>query len=194
MHMRADDRWQDYVVVDDPRGEWRDGSLVKRSTAAVLASRGLALLPLTPGLLHAGCGGYVKRAWGSGVPLDFGTPRLTCPISIFGTALARHLRWAMRLVAGAEVLERIRLGQPFEGTVHVSADTSQRGCLVAGVRQVEPPMNARALGPADEEGGWTLEGAAECALADAGVYGLGVFGAMPGVRVAWLAVALCEDP
>jgi hypothetical protein len=190
--MQANERCEDWVVVDDPDGEWRDGSLVKLQGARVLFARGIVLLPVDTNLLRqSGVGGYAKRAFGSGVPLDFAQPRLSCPISVFATPLHRSLRWAIQLVAGKEIEGRIERGEPFTGSISLSGDSSQRGSHHAGVRQTNPILQAADLG-APKDGGWVVTGFADVSLAAEGVHGFAIYGNMPGVRVAWVAASLVD--
>lgn len=72
------------IVVWDPKGDYWEGSLVDDATARIVQTRGGAVLPTTPEhFKRSGCGGFFKRAWGAGWPLDYAAPKLCCPMVLF---------------------------------------------------------------------------------------------------------------
>ncbi len=186
------------IVVWDPAGEYWEGSLVDDKVAAALVPRGVVLLPVQGDLLvRSGIGGFCKRAWGAGWPLNYIAPRMCCPLTIFiPAAIAadsppRTLHWAIRLVPEVGHVAAAKEGARFtQGVIRIVADTSQAMARTSAIATQDPPHDGSKLGKLDEHGGWALMGCGRIHPQSDGYYGFGIYGTMPGVRVAWAALSL----
>jgi hypothetical protein len=178
-----------YIVVYDATGEWDEGSLVDGNRCRQLEARGVILLPVEPRLFHVGNGGYAKRSWGAGYPLDFPTPRMTAPLAIFCTKEFLQLNWRLRLVCAPEVIERVRAGEKLDGILRLAPDTGQPMPHYATYASTEKPIAIRELGVPDEDGGWTLGGSGKLNFPSDAHYGFAFYGTAPGLRVAWAAAS-----
>jgi hypothetical protein len=177
------------IVVEDPKGEYYEGSLVGRQRAIQLQARGVVLLPVEPDLFKlSGAGGYFRRAWGSGWPLDAAHAVMSCRMVLFCDPLHLNLHWAARLVS-AEV--SIPASQP-HGFLRISADTSQRTPHNVRLTPVGLPVDTRTLGPQDDRGGWTVGGRALMSCPGEGHYGMALYGHAPGMRILWAAVSVTK--
>lgn len=179
---------QHHVVVEDPKGEYWEGAIVDSTTAGVLSARGVVVLPVAAELFHVSAvGGYFKRAWGAGWPLPK-HPGLSCPMLLFVTQRQTAVHWVARLVRDVESDERAN----FNGLVRLTPDSTQalaqRPGFVADDR--EPAFDLSTLGPEREDGGWLIRGRAKVFAPSDGYMGLALYGAGPGLRVAWAAVSL----
>lgn len=169
-----------YVVVWDPSGENWDGGVVTATQARVLEERGVELLPVIPSLfVHSGAAGFVKRSWGSGIPLDTPTPRFVAPLMMYLDPEYRGVHWKARLVPS---------GPGREGMIRFAADNSQRSPLKAFYREEnENALMTRNLGELDEYGGWTIGGEGLASFGTEGHYGFSLYGSAPGLRAVWVA-------
>lgn len=175
-----------YIVVDDPRGEWNEGSLVEESRARVLTSEGVALLPVDSQLFrYSGVGGYARRAWGSGISLSNQHPRLLVPMTLFVDQTVRNLNWLVRLIPDAE-MPGIRR---FNGILRLMQDSSQAHSAVGGLGAATQSFDLSEIGAPDAQGGWTLRGTYDLAPHAAGHMGIALYGTAPGLRVVWSAIS-----
>ena len=194
-----------WVVVYDETGDYLEGSVVDAARAHQLAARKVALLPFSPDLAkRSGVGGYMRRGWGAGYPLDPRLPRMSCPLAIYGAPGYEEVHWRARLVADDAFVEELRAhfevpeGQdapawlPIEGLLRLAPDSSQATPLVAGAQRVASPVNVREMGRPDARGGWTVGGEVLVRFPQEGIYGFGLYGSAPGLRVAWAAMSLVE--
>jgi hypothetical protein len=191
-----------YIVVWDPKNDYWEGSLVDELRAKQLEARGVALLPVQPELFKlAGVGGFAKRAWGSGFPLDHATPRLAAPITLFlpraddpssRVRSTQRLHWKARIVPSDDIRGLLAEGKKYEGTLRLSVDNGAASPLHAGFTTQTPPIDMRALGPLDESGGWTVGGHGICTPACNGFFGFALYGAAPGFRIVWLAASIAD--
>jgi hypothetical protein len=183
------------VVVWDPEGDSEEGSVVDGANAPILKARGATLLPCDLELFkRSGIGGYMRRGWGSGWPLDHGTPRLFCPLTLWLTPAHRLVHWAARIVPDPRRLaEAMEKGLPdLLGFLRLAADSTQSTAHQAAVGAVAQPIDARQLGKADKHGGWTVGGDTRITPASEGHYGFSLYGTLPGVRIAWAAISAAE--
>lgn len=181
----------DWIVVDDPEREYAEGHLVNSAASHQLASRGACVLPVSPALMkRGGIAGYMRRGFGAGLYLTE-QPKLLPALAVFSTKGAHVLHWRARLLPTPETKTRLLAGQAVDGSVRVLADSSQGG-HVAGVVTSTSGVQGRALGPLDARGGWTVGGEAPTHFAIEGFYGLALYGAMAGIRVAWAAASVTE--
>jgi hypothetical protein len=194
-----------WVVVEDATADYLEGSVVDATRAHQLSSRGVALLPFSPDLAkRSGVGGYMRRGWGAGYPLDAHIARMHCPLATYGTPGYEEVHWRARLVADEAHVAELRRhfevpeGQdaprwtPIDGLLRLAPDSSQATPLLARAERVDSPVNMRELGAPDARGGWTVGGELLVRFPQEGVYGFGVYGSAPGLRVAWAAMSLVE--
>lgn len=190
------------IVVDDPKGEWDEGSIVDAGRAHQLKQRGVALLPVDTQLLNTcGIAGYMRRGWGAGYPIDSSHPKMNCPLTVYARASSSEspsgaVYWAARVVASDAAAERAKrlLGREHApndnglvGQLQISPDPSQGLALVAGLAAAGTPKLMKDMGAPDADNGWLITGSAEARFPSNGVYGFGLFGWGPELRVAWAA-------
>lgn len=176
------------VVVDDPAGEFWEGSLVGKEVAAQVLSRGGATLPVDAGLFRlSGVGGYFRRAWGAGWPIDHMSPQRFCPMALWLPSTHRVLNWVARLAPDARALAALREGRPLDGQIQVSSEPGRSSGHKAGLSPEKLPVLGKELGPLDERGGWTVGGRARIGLQADAVYEFALYGWLPGARVVWAA-------
>lgn len=185
-----------HVVVWDPEGDFREGSVVDGANAPVLRARGATLLPCDPELFkRSGVGGYMRRGWGAGWPLDHGAARLVCPLTLWMGPSHRIVHWCARLEPdpkrAAEAREK-GLGD-LQGFLRLAADSTQSTAHQAAVGAVAQPVDGRQLGRADARGGWTVGGETRVTPSGEGHFGFALYGMLPGIRVAWAALSAVED-
>lgn len=174
------------IVVWDPTGDYWEGALVAPQRAEVIRSQGGCVLPAAPELFRlSGVGGFTKRSWGSGWPLNFLHPQLACPLTVLLTEGYRGVHWAIRLVDDGS-----REPGQIQGTLRLSSDTSQSYALKASLTPIGSPILGANLGKPDEYGGWTLTGRATVHPPQMGHHGFALYGTMPGCRVAWAALSV----
>lgn len=182
-----------WIVVWDPEAEYWSGGLVDLVKAHQLAQRGVVLLPVEPPLFKlSGVGGYHYRAWGGGYPLDNPMPRMTCPLSMYCSREYPVFHWKARLVAEPNVADDVA---SFEGALRLQSDIGQVNPLKVGLMplaKADPLFDMRQIGKADQYGGWTIGGKATAQVPQDGIYGFGLYGGAPGLRVVWAAVSLAR--
>ncbi len=180
-----------WVVVQDPEGKFWPGAVVDAARANQLRPRGVALLPVVPALFKlSGVGGYAKREWGSGWPMDEITPRIHSPLTMYCVGEHTKFHWLARLVADP----KFGAGATFDGYLRLSADPSQPNPLKVGLTPdaSRPSINVRELGHPDARNGWTIGGHASAKVPQDGHYGFGFYGSAPGLRIAWAAISLAD--
>lgn len=179
------------IVVWDPEGEFWEGALIDhRGTWHKVAGRGGVVLPCVPDLFRrSGVGGYHKRSWGSGIPLDGTAPRQVSPMLVYAVPELRMVHWAARLVPGGAPRTRT-------GFLRLAPDGTQAVPNRMGLTS-DPaaPDNVTIdkLGPADARGGWNVGGHCLIAVPGPGHYPLSLYGVADGLRVAWSAVSLAAE-
>lgn len=179
-----------YVVVWDPQDRYWEGSLVSEMVANQIAGRGGVALPVDPALFQvSGVGGYFRRGWGAGWPMDHGVPKMFCPMSIYMTPEHRVLHWVARLVPD----EKFNVKEPIPGPSTLSVMS-----YAARANSYSSPLSntgakpLRELGVVDANGGWTARGSATTNPGVEGAYAFALYGAAPGVRVAWGALSVTK--
>ncbi len=178
-----------YIVIEDPENQYFEGSLVEAQRAAQLEARGVALLPVVPDLFKkSAAGGFFKRAWGSGWPLDALHPKMTAQTTLFCDPYHKSLHWKARLVATDEFLALPAAQR--QGQLQIVADTGQRTPYNASVVPVDKPVIIRELGAPDANKSWVVGGRATIACQVEGHYGFAIYGHAPGLRVLWTAVSV----
>lgn len=183
----------DYVVIEDPEGRYYEGSLVEQSRAAQLTARGVAVLPLSGALMKiSGAGGYVKRAWGAGWPLDTLHPVMAAQVLLYVDPTCSRVHWLARLVPSEASEQRAKEGVPPQGSLRIAADSSQRSPNAARLVPQDPTLDASRLGRPDARGGWTVGGKAALSCPVPGPAGFALYGHAPGLRVLWAAVSSTE--
>lgn len=181
-----------HVVVWDPEGDYWEGGVVDFTLARRLRTRGVVTLPVVPDMFKwSGVGGWAKRAWGAGIPLDSHAPRLVGPLTLFCIPDVRGLTWAARLVPDVrEDGGRVDKGRKPEGMVRFSADSGQRVPIQSAYNEVdERAVLVRDFAEPDAHGGWTVGGAGHVSIGTEGHYGYALYATAPGLRVAWVAAS-----
>jgi hypothetical protein len=194
----------DWIVVDDPSGEWNEGSLVDAVRAKQLSSRGVTLLPVVPEYFRmSGVGGYFHRSWGSGFPLSNNVPMFAAPITIYAdptrvgrtaagtsTTISSVLNWRARIV---NIGEEKGEGAVY-GTLRMAADTGQShsryATVVPGSSRV---VDIGKLGKPEKDRnqwGWTVGGDVTVNVPNPGHFGFGLYGMGPGLAIAWIAASM----
>ncbi|GAC1475528.1 MAG: hypothetical protein PVSMB8_00050 [Vulcanimicrobiaceae bacterium] len=178
----------EHIVVWDPlghdkeRGYW-EGSIVDEARAKQLEARGVAVLPVEKQLFQV-AGGFAKRCWGAGWPLDHQQPGYLAPLALYlsRAETLRGLAWLVRLVPDE------RFKGKAEGSIRLAPHTGQGNPLHAGYTpEGVAAIAARELGEPDAYGGWTRGGRGLLYLGQDGFHGFAIYGAAPGLRVAWVA-------
>lgn len=179
-----------FVVVWDPEGKYWEGAIVEQSMMQQIKARGGVVLPVDPMLFTlAGDGGFFKRAWGAGWPCDHTTPKSFCPLTLFLTKAHTLIYWAARLVPDKRYFE-VDKGGPVDdtGQINIMSLTQRANTFQAPLTPRTGPKRIRDLGPADEHGGWTIDGHAFANVAFEGHHSFSLYGTGKGVQVAWAAI------
>ncbi len=188
-----------YVVIHDPEGKFWEGAVISDRDRAILVDRAspAVTLPIDTDLLRtAGCGGYVKRAWGSGWPLQSSHPTVVCPMTVWVPETHSALVWVARVVPLNEnALTRAESGEDFLGSVRLIADT---GSSAGTAATITTPQGGEAkplhqLGPADAEGGWTVTGVSRANVRGDTVQAMAFFAVGEGLALAWAAVSTMKE-
>lgn len=186
-----------HVVIWDPKDDFWEGALVDAMRVNELRGRGVQTLPCVPELFRiAGVGGFMKRAWGAGWPLESAVPQNVCPLTLHTLGDPyRVLHWTARLMPSAQALANVSAGKaPAQGIMRITADAG-RGTGHRGVVADDPVNGGNAvdfskLGKPDECGGWTVYGRAHLFASGEGYVGLSLYGFGPGMRIAWAAATV----
>lgn len=179
-----------WIVVDDPQGNYKDGSLIDATRNKQLTNVGVTTLPVVPDLFRkSGVGGYMKRSWGAGYPLAMDAAHLHCPISLYLDEHCGVMHWAARLVPSEELYPELKTDPPkqLDGFLRMNVDTGQVCNHRVGTASVASPVDMRELNMIDAQDGWTVGGILQITVPMGGHYGFGLYGMAPGLRVAWLA-------
>lgn len=180
---------RNFIVVEDPESRYYEGSLVSPQKAAQLVTRGVTLLPVAPELFAlSGVGGYMRRAWGAGWPLDSNVPMMTSKLALYCDKEHTALHWCARLVVSEEQ-EKRNDGKAMQGILRIASDSSQRNPQGSKLSGVGAPIDISKLGAPDARGGWTIAGEAVMSTPGEGHYGFALYGMAPGLRVLWAAVS-----
>jgi hypothetical protein len=184
-----------WIVVWDPTNEYWDGSLVDGNRARQLEARGVALLPVNPELFKlAGVGGFAKRSWGAGWPLDYQAPRMACPLTLYCLKEKDFfLHWCARIAPDPAIADKVDEGGKFNGFLRLAADSSQGSALHVGLQGEPSPIDIRELGRRDVHGGWTVGGNAIVRPVQDGFYNFALYGNAQGFRVVWVAASLSAE-
>lgn len=192
-------RIEKWIVVEDMTGEFWEGSLVDENLKRKLTGRRMAMLPVMPSLFTAsGVGGFHKRSWGSGWPLDAASPKFFSPLTIFCTRDLNSMHWAAKLVlspAGRARLEA-NADTALIGSLQLAPDSGQHNANRIGLAPKGDGsasfIAARSLKLADmndDDSSFYVGGEMVVSVPTNGHYGVALYGHMPDVRVAWAAVS-----
>lgn len=188
---------QHHVVVWDPSDEYWEGAVIDAQRVNEFRARGMQTLPCVPELFRlAGVGGYTKRAWGAGWPLDTMVPGNVCPLTIYHPGGEfRIIHWTARLMPTPAALARMKAGlSAAQGVLRITADVGRGGGPRATVAD-DPSHGGNAvqldqIGKPDRDGGWTVYGRAQIYVHGESYTGLTLYGFGPGMRVAWAAATV----
>lgn len=194
--MRADHP-QHHVVVEDPEGQYWEGALVSaENDAPLIRRRGGITLPIEQDLVaYSAVGGYFRRSWGSGWPLGTAVPRRCCPMMLYigpvNTEMLRSIHCAVRIVPDSDqVLRECAEKGGLPGNLRLSTDTGQPGVFGGGFGATERTCAVfTQLGKPDSQGGWNLYLAGTVNAPANSLVGYCLYGAAPGLRVAWAAIS-----
>jgi len=200
-----------FIVVEDPKGEFWEGALVDEMNAQALRAREVVLLPVIPDLFRrSGVGGFHKRAWGSGWSVDHFSPRVICPLTMYCAQYTdenhralSQLNWAAKIVLTDEIKARLKIGHPdlLPGFLKITSDASQFSPFKAGVvpktdrddrvgdRPAELLFKDLVTYKQKEDGMLVLTGKATLTIPGDGYYGFGLYAMGTGLKVVWLAVS-----
>lgn len=171
------------VVIWDPAGEFREGSVVEGAHHDLVLARKAATLPVEPdAMTRNGCAGWVKRAWGDGVDFHRDVSRQGCPVAIHIVPRFQVLNW-IACVEPTQDLEHVR------GRLRLAADTKQVGTMSAGIGSTEKPIIFDDREPPGKHGVWLVGGRQKILAQHEGLVGLCLFGTLSCARVRWLAVS-----
>ena len=173
-----------YAVCHDPTHQFAAGALVAPEEAALLAARGVGVLPVDAALVSYGgaVDGFFMRCWGSGWPLDSAAPRMLCPMLIGVSEESTELHWRALLVPMQDELP------PWSGLLRVSYDTRQPG-LPAGLTATDSGV-AELPNEQQPGGGWLVGGRLRLSVGGRGNVPLALYGGSPGYAVAWAALSV----
>lgn len=186
-----------WIVVEDPTGEWWEGALVEESRCRQLESRGVVLLPVLPDLFkRSGVGGFHKRAWGAGHPLHPSRPSIAAPLMLFVSESFEHVHWAARLALDPAYLERVKAGEKgifASGFLRFVGDASQSNptkCTLMPTKEADlSKLDDRTL----VEDGFIIRGDSRVNFPGDGHYGFAFYGTALGLRVVWSAVSQAAE-
>lgn len=180
-----------HIIVWDPRKKAWPGSLLTDNHARALEQQGVVSLPCDPRMfMVCGAGGFAKREWGAGWPLDSGSSRFHAPLTIFATPEHRRLYWAARLMPDSTEDWQKKLS----GKIQFATQVQQGTQVVANWSPDSPPTPPiESLGPPDAAGGWTLRGAGYVRVQHATMYGFAFYGVAAGARLIWAAASVSVD-
>lgn len=183
-----------YIVVEDPENRYFEGSLIDPKRAAPLQARGVAMLPCCPTLFgRSGAGGYFKRSWGAGWPLDAQHPMIAAQMVLFCGPEHPGLHWVARLAPSEEARINDESGFKVQGQLRIAADSGQRTPNNCRLTPVDRPIDCSRLGKPDARGGWTVRGKATIHCSSEAIYGFALYGHAPGLRVLWAAISCTVD-
>lgn len=169
-----------FIVINDPEHKIPPGLIITATDKNKYGN--VAVLPYDPKLIALNAvGGFAKRDFGIGVALA-GMPRAVAPLTVYATRECSRLFWIARVVP-------IESPESVTGVLNIALDTSQRGvmsCSLGDTGAAKRPQDK----PLDRAGGWTIDGTADVHMTQDGLYGLAVYGAMPGARLVWAAVSV----
>jgi hypothetical protein len=183
----------DYIVVEDPTGEWWEGALVDEGRQRQLEARGVVLLPVLPDLFRrSGVGGFHKRAWGAGFPLNASRPGISAPLTIYCSQHFTTMHWAARVAMLPECLEKVKNGDRavFDGAfVRFIGDASQANPNKCTLNPTVTPDLATLDERTLVDDGFILRGTSEVSFPGDGHYGFALYGTARGLRVVWAAAS-----
>jgi hypothetical protein len=179
-----------HVVVWDPKNEYWQGSVVDPRLNEVLVARGVVTLPCDPDIFRlSAVTGLFVRSWGAGYPVDSQQPRMHCPLLLHLLPSHHALHWAALLMPNAPEVATQVAAQSVQGTLRLAADSGQAVGLAHGlVPHGGTFTEARDLGRPNAVGGWVVRGTAAVRTQGEGLCSFALYGAIPGMRVAWAAI------
>lgn len=188
-------RMNKHIVVWDPNESFWTGALIEPEAVPSLTAKGVVMLPVdVDALMLSGAGGFAYRQWGAGWPLDYGTPRLVCPITIFARSTHRKIRWVARLVPDPRNLEQAQQGLSFSaGHIAFASGPARIQGGKAAITPSAPPYQISSFGKLDDQNGWNIRGDGILHPPGDSYFEFGLYGALPGVRVIALAASCTES-
>lgn len=169
------------VIVHDSKNIYHDGAVVTPGDFEVMArQRPMVSLPIDPARLRdTGAGAYVKRAWGSGWPVQQNIPSILASIVLHVPPEASRVEWVAHVVRTSDAQPR--------GRLRLSLDTTSP---VAGfpVTQIQDSRPLEECEP--YEGGLLVRGVSRVNVPHPSLQPLALYGmGGGGLAVAWLAAS-----
>jgi hypothetical protein len=171
-----------HVVVWDPEGEYWEGGMVEEGRAETLRQRGAVLLPTDPELRNLNAvGGYFRRGYGAGLRLN-GSPSARALLVIGVLAGRSPVSWCARVVPASE--------EEFTPTGSLALmPLAQHGVGAQSYKHEAATGHVTK----DVLGGWLVGGRGVLHAGAQGLFGLSLYGAMEGARLAWAAVSATRE-
>lgn len=186
------------VVVHDPTGTYWDGSLIQSTMKSMLATKGGVSLPIdAKTVTQGGASGWYKRAWGAGWPMDYPSSQLACRMLLAVPQGECVVNWAAMLVAGPPIEEMLKVPDKLalmgNGILSLASD-QQPSLQTATYTPTTQPVGLKGLEKDLRAGKGTciVQGRGAVRAERSGVHGFAIYGTMPGMRVAWAALAVME--
>lgn len=170
------------VVIYDSKGDLYEGEILSGNAVGVAAARGVALLPVETDILRrSGISGWSKRCYGRGWKYDAIAASRGCPLVLHVAQAFPILEWRARLIPDGD-------GPP-HGALRFAADTAAVNASPTGIMPETGAAQMAALGPLDDDGGWTIGGRARASIPGDMALALQLYGQVGGARVIWFAAS-----
>ncbi len=180
-----------FIVVEDPQGIWWDGAIVDEGRQRQLEARGVVLLPCIPDLFRkSGVGGFHKRSWGAGFPINPTRPGIVAPLTLFCSQHFNMMHWAFRVAMEPGHLEKVKNGDKavFDGAfIRFIGDASQANPNKCTLTPVVSPDFATFDERMLVDDGFIIRGSSTCSFSGDGHYGFALYGTARGLRIVWAA-------
>lgn len=182
-----------WIVVEDQERKYFEGELLDTVRAKQCESWGAVVLPFDEALSkRSGVGGYYRRAFGEGLSMAANAtiPRAVGQMTLFlANGSTSRISWKARIVPDAATVSGWVAGKTFEGTLRLIPDGSQESPFRFGLGN-QTACDMRALPQtARTAGGLVISGEADVTVPQDGLYGVALFGRVPGFRLRWLAAS-----
>lgn len=175
-------------IVVEAAGRWLVGQVLENMEVNRAQDAGAIVLPFETDFEDmTGSAGWARRDFGLGVDIDQQKTHGSTTMCISNDYPKLH--WAAGFVPEAtRKLEAVSKGSnAFPGRLSLASFPSR----IAGTARITTPK-----GPTDfqaigsfEAGEWRISGVSDASVGNPGYYELGLYGAVMGVRLVWLAIS-----